>query len=103
MLSPNQEGILMSATTPPNTAAGFSSLARKIWIFAIIRGVLGILFGLIALFAPIATALVLAIVIGAYASTASSTSSRRSGIAGHHRWCGGSCSAPSASFSGSLS
>jgi len=67
MLSPNQEGILMSATTPPNTAAGFSSLARKIWIFAIIRGVLGILFGLIALFAPIATALVLAIVIGAYA------------------------------------
>ena len=57
----------MSATLPPNTAAGFPSLARKIWIFAIIRGVLGILFGLIALFAPIATALVLAIVIGVYA------------------------------------
>jgi len=57
----------MSATLPPNTAAGFPTLARKIWIFAIIRGVLGILFGLIALFAPIATALVLAIVIGIYA------------------------------------
>ena len=57
----------MSATLPPNTAAGFPSLAKKIWIFAIIRGVLGILFGLIALFAPIATALVLAIVIGVYA------------------------------------
>jgi uncharacterized membrane protein HdeD (DUF308 family) len=57
----------MSAPLPPNTAAGFPSLARKIWIFAIIRGVLGILFGLIALFAPIATALVLAIVIGIYA------------------------------------
>jgi uncharacterized membrane protein HdeD (DUF308 family) len=57
----------MSATMPPNTAAGFPTLAKKIWIFAIIRGVLGIIFGLIALFAPIATALVLAIVIGAYA------------------------------------
>jgi uncharacterized membrane protein HdeD (DUF308 family) len=57
----------MSAAMPPNTATGFSSLAKKIWIFAIIRGVLGILFGLIALFAPIATAFVLAIVIGAYA------------------------------------
>jgi uncharacterized membrane protein HdeD (DUF308 family) len=57
----------MSATAPQNTAAGFPGLARKIWIFAIIRGVLGILFGLIALFAPIATALVLAIVIGVYA------------------------------------
>jgi uncharacterized membrane protein HdeD (DUF308 family) len=57
----------MSATVPSNTAAGFPSLAKKIWIFTIIRGVLGILFGIIALFAPIATALVLAIVIGAYA------------------------------------
>jgi uncharacterized membrane protein HdeD (DUF308 family) len=42
-------------------------LAKKIWIFAIIRGVLGIIFGLIALFAPIATAVVLAIVIGVWA------------------------------------
>jgi uncharacterized membrane protein HdeD (DUF308 family) len=58
---------LMSATLPPNTAAGFPSLAKKIWIFAIIRGVLAIIFGLIALFSPIATALALAIVIGAYA------------------------------------
>ena len=58
----------MSATVPPNTAtAGFPSLAKKIWIFAVIRGVLGIIFGLIALFAPIATAVVLAIFIGAWA------------------------------------
>ena len=57
----------MSATMPPNTAAGFPSLAKKIWIFAIIRGVLAIIFGLIALFSPIATALALAIVIGVYA------------------------------------
>src|SRR6188472_2752229 len=55
----------MSATL--NTTTDFPSLAKKIWIFAVIRGVLGIIFGLIALFAPIATALALAIVIGAYA------------------------------------
>jgi uncharacterized membrane protein HdeD (DUF308 family) len=57
----------LSATLPPSTAAGFPSLARKIWIFAIIRGVLAITFGLIALLSPIATAIALAIVIGAYA------------------------------------
>jgi uncharacterized membrane protein HdeD (DUF308 family) len=57
----------MSATAPPSTAASFPSLAKKVWIFAIIRGVLAIIFGLIALFAPIATAVVLAVVIGAYA------------------------------------
>src|SRR6188472_3768890 len=55
----------MSATL--NTTTDFPSLAKKIWIFAIIRGVLGIIFGLIALFAPIDTAVVLAIVIGAWA------------------------------------
>jgi uncharacterized membrane protein HdeD (DUF308 family) len=59
--------MLMSDTLPPTTAAGFPSLAKRIWIFAIIRGVLGIIFGLIALFAPIATAVVLAIVIGVWA------------------------------------
>ena len=42
----------------------FSQLGEKDLIFAIIRGVLAIIFGLIALFAPIATAVVLAIVIG---------------------------------------
>src|SRR6187401_2744723 len=45
----------------------FPSLAKKTWIFATIRGVLAIIFGLIALFAPIATAVVLAIFIGAWA------------------------------------
>ena len=57
----------MSATMPANSAAGFPGLAKKIWIFAIVRGVLAIIFGLIALFAPIATATVLAIVVGVYA------------------------------------
>jgi uncharacterized membrane protein HdeD (DUF308 family) len=67
LFSKLRRGLPMSAAISPNTAAGFPGLAKKIWIFAIIRGVLGILFGLIALFAPIATALVLAIVIGVYA------------------------------------
>ena len=57
----------MSATLPVNTAADFPGLAKKIWIFAIIRGVLAIIFGLVALFAPIATAIALAIVIGVFA------------------------------------
>jgi uncharacterized membrane protein HdeD (DUF308 family) len=68
MLSAGYEGILLvSDTVPSNTAAGFRSLAKKIWIFAIIRGVLAIIFGFIALFSPIATAIALAIVIGVYA------------------------------------
>jgi uncharacterized membrane protein HdeD (DUF308 family) len=57
----------MSSNLPPDTAATFPSMAKKVWIFAIIRGVLAIIFGLIALFAPIATAIALAIVIAAYA------------------------------------
>ena len=61
-----QKGLLLMSATS-TTAAGFPSLAKKVWIFAIIRGVLGIIFGLIALFAPIATAVVLAIFIGAWA------------------------------------
>ena len=57
----------MSAALPPNTAADFPGLAKKIWVFAIVRGVLAVIFGLIALFAPIATAIVLAILIGVFA------------------------------------
>jgi len=57
----------MSASLSPNTAAEFAGLAKRIWIFAMIRGVLGIIFGLIALFAPIATAIALAIVIAVFA------------------------------------
>ena len=51
----------------PNTAAGFPGLAKRIWIFAVIRGVLAIIFGLIALISPIGTAIALAIVVGIYA------------------------------------
>ena len=57
----------MSTSLSSNTAASFPALAKRIWIFAMIRGVLAIIFGLIALFAPIATAIALAIVIGVFA------------------------------------
>jgi uncharacterized membrane protein HdeD (DUF308 family) len=57
----------LSASLSSNTAASFPSLAKKIWIFAVIRGALAIIFGLIALFAPIATSIALAIVIGVFA------------------------------------
>jgi uncharacterized membrane protein HdeD (DUF308 family) len=57
----------MAATTPSTTAADFPGLAKKTWIFAVIRGVLAIIFGLIALISPIGTAIALAIVVGIYA------------------------------------
>jgi uncharacterized membrane protein HdeD (DUF308 family) len=57
----------LSASLSSNTAASFPSLAKKIWIFAVIRGALALIFGLIALFAPIATSIALAIVIGVFA------------------------------------
>jgi uncharacterized membrane protein HdeD (DUF308 family) len=78
-------------------------LAKKIWIFAIVRGVLAIIFGLIAFFSPIATAIALSIVIGAYAIVIGvfdiiEAIRQR----GRPRWCFVSCWAPSASSSGSL-
>ena len=57
----------MSTSLSSNTATGFPGLAKRIWIFAIIRGALAIIFGLIAFFGPIATAIALAIVIGVFA------------------------------------
>jgi uncharacterized membrane protein HdeD (DUF308 family) len=41
--------------------------AGRSWIWSIVRGVLGVVFGLIALLAPIATAFALALVIGLFA------------------------------------
>ena len=42
-------------------------VAGRSWIWSVIRGALAIIFGLIAFFAPIETALVLALVIGIFA------------------------------------
>ena len=56
----------MSMTLPLSPlAAHFEMLARNWWIFAL-RGVLGIIFGLIALFMPAVTMLSLVLVFSAY-------------------------------------
>lgn len=46
----------------------FSSLAKQVWYWPVIRGVISILFGIVALVSPIATALALAVIIGIFAA-----------------------------------
>jgi len=53
----------MSETIIPT----FASVARQVWYWTVIRGVLAIVFGLVALFAPISTAVSLAVVIAIFA------------------------------------
>lgn len=45
----------------------YSALASKVWYWPVIRGVLAILFGIVALVAPLSTAVIFAIVIGIFA------------------------------------
>lgn len=55
-------------TSPPNPMTrSYADIAKGAWIWAVVRGVLAIIFGIIALLAPITTAIVLAIVIGIFA------------------------------------
>lgn len=53
----------MSETIIPT----FASVARQVWYWTVIRGALAIVFGLVALFAPISTAVTLAVVIAIFA------------------------------------
>ena len=53
----------MSETIIPT----FASVARQVWYWTVIRGVLAIVFGLVALFAPISTLVTLAVVIAVFA------------------------------------
>lgn len=45
----------------------FAKIAHKVWYWAVIRGVIAVIFGVIALVAPLTTAKSLAIVIGIFA------------------------------------
>ena len=45
----------------------YAQIAKGAWIWAVVRGVLAIAFGIVAFVAPITTAIVLAIVIGVFA------------------------------------
>jgi uncharacterized membrane protein HdeD (DUF308 family) len=56
------------STLPSNPiSTQYAEIAKGAWIWAVVRGVLAILFGIIAMVSPITTAIVLAIVIGVFA------------------------------------
>ncbi len=57
----------MSTVSPNPVSAQYAEIARGAWIWAVVRGALAIVFGIIALTSPITTAIVLAIVIGVFA------------------------------------
>jgi uncharacterized membrane protein HdeD (DUF308 family) len=57
----------MSTISPSSISAQYAEVAKGAWIWAIVRGVCAILFGIIALLAPLGTAIALAIVIGIFA------------------------------------
>lgn len=45
----------------------FSSLAKQVWYWPVIRGVIAVVFGVVALASPIGTAVALAVIIGIFA------------------------------------
>jgi uncharacterized membrane protein HdeD (DUF308 family) len=55
------------STFSNQVSAQYAEIAKGAWIWAVVRGVLAILFGIIAMVSPITTAIVLAIVIGVFA------------------------------------
>jgi uncharacterized membrane protein HdeD (DUF308 family) len=56
------------STLPSNPlSAQYAEIAKGAWIWAVVRGVLAIIFGIIAMVSPIGTAVVLAVVIGIFA------------------------------------
>ena len=57
----------MSTLSNNPIATQYAEIARGAWIWAVIRGALAIVFGIVALTSPITTAIVLAIVIGVFA------------------------------------
>jgi uncharacterized membrane protein HdeD (DUF308 family) len=56
------------STVPSNPiSAQYAEIAKGAWIWSVVRGVLAILFGIIAMVSPIGTAVVLAVFIGIFA------------------------------------
>ena len=45
----------------------FSSLAKQVWYWPVIRGVIAVIFAIVALLSPIGTAVALAVIIGVFA------------------------------------
>ena len=57
----------MSTLSNNPISTQYAEIARGAWIWAVVRGALAIVFGIVALVSPITTAVVLAIVIGVFA------------------------------------
>lgn len=57
----------MSTLSNNPIAVQYAEIARGAWIWAVVRGALAIVFGIVALTSPITTAIVLAVVIGVFA------------------------------------
>ena len=57
----------MSTLSNNPLSTQYAEIARGAWIWAVVRGALAIVFGIVALVSPITTAVVLAIVIGVFA------------------------------------
>jgi uncharacterized membrane protein HdeD (DUF308 family) len=52
---------------PETILPTFSSIARRVWYWTVVRGVLAVIFGVVALVAPITTAASLAVVVAVFA------------------------------------
>ena len=55
------------STIPNPVSTTYADIAKGAWIWAVVRGVIAIIFGIVALTSPITTAIVLATVIGVFA------------------------------------
>ena len=55
------------STFPNPVSTTYADIAKGAWIWAVVRGVIAIIFGIVAMSSPITTALVLATVIGVFA------------------------------------
>ena len=55
------------STIPNPVSSTYADIAKGAWIWAVLRGVIAVIFGVIAISSPITTAIVLATVIGVFA------------------------------------
>jgi uncharacterized membrane protein HdeD (DUF308 family) len=61
-----QKGVFMSNSTVI-VSEEFAPVAKRAWVWSIVRGIIAIIFGVLALFWPLATAVALAILVGIFA------------------------------------
>ncbi|MDN5763188.1 MAG: HdeD family acid-resistance protein [Microlunatus sp.] len=57
----------MSMLSPSTVSEQYAQIAKGAWVWAVVRGAVAIVFGIVAMLAPLTTAVVLAIIIGIFA------------------------------------